>query len=325
MPMMKVLVVGYGSIGRRHVRNLARLDCIEEIIIYTKIKDNFIESGREKIRFIDASTISLSKACENFKVKFAIIANQTYKHIDTAILLAEKGIDLFIEKPLFNNFEKADILEKNVKTMRIKIFLAYNLRFLPAIQYVKKQLSQKIIGDLYFARIEAGNYLPDWRANINYSESYSSKKELGGGVALDLSHEIDYMRYFFGEPLEWKTLKTKVSNLKIDSDDVFEGIYKYLNGFICNIHLDYLQRKPMRQIRVVGSKGHIICDLAQKWIEVDVGENKTRLTQENLFKTEDTYIDELQFFIKNMDLDKGSNTAIHDGIRSLKLLDDGNV
>jgi predicted dehydrogenase len=174
---MNVLVVGYGSIGRRHVLNLTKLDCIDEIVVYTKIKNDFDKSYGKRITFIDASILTLGDACKHPKIDFAIIANQTYKHIDTAINLAENGFDLFIEKPLSHNLEKIDILEKTARSKKIKIFIAYNLRFLPAIQYIKDQISQKTLGDLYYGRIEVGQYLPYWRKNINYQASYSANTE----------------------------------------------------------------------------------------------------------------------------------------------------
>jgi predicted dehydrogenase len=215
------------------------------------------------------------------------------------------------------------MLERIVRRKKSLVFLGYNLRFLPALQCVKAQLLRQTIGALYFAQIEMGQYLPTWRTNIAYSESYSSKREYGGGVALDLSHEVDYMRYLFGEPCLWKTLKTKVSDLKIDSDDVFAGIYKYKSGFICHIHLDYLQPEPKRQIRIVGSKGYIICDLIGKWIEVRSGRKKFRITKESFFRIEDTYIAELKLFLKNLKKHREVAISINDGINDLKLLEDG--
>lgn len=320
---VKALVVGYGSIGRRHVRNLAEFDCIDEIIVYTTIKTDFAGTGGKKITFIDASILPLSDACKNLKIDFAVIANQTYKHIDTAIILAEKRFDLFIEKPLSHSLEKIDILEDISRTGGIRIFLAYNMRFLPAINYIKDQLSRNAIGDLYFARIEAGSYLPEWRNNAHYTDSYSSKRECGGGVGLDLSHEVDYMRYLFGGPSSWKTSKSRVGNLAIDSDDVFEGMYKYRQGFICTIHLDYLQRTPKRRIHIAGSDGYIICDIAEKWIELCAGKNVARTTEEGFFRMEDTYIAEMRSFIENKNSGTGSDAAINDGIRVLRLLEDG--
>ena len=320
---MNVLVVGFGAIGRRHLLNLTKIDCIDEIIVYTSIKNNNNKDYEKKATFIDASTLALSDICKRQKIDFAIIANQTYKHIDTAIILAEKGVHLFIEKPLSHNSEKVDLLKEIVRKKQIKVFVAYNLRLLPAIQYIKDQLSQKLLGDLYFVKIEVGQYLPSWRSNVTYEDSYSSHIEYGGGVDLDLSHEVDYMRYLFGEPLQWKTLKSKASNLEINSCDIFEGIYKYHQGFICNVHMDYLQPKAKRKIRIVGSEGFIICDMMEKWMEVSVNKNENRMTEERLFKTEATYIEELENFIKNIKLNKEPDISINDGIKALQLLEDG--
>ena len=322
---MNVLIVGFGAIGRRHLLNLTKIDCIDEIIVYTSIKNNNDKDYEKKVTFIDASTLTLNDICKQQKIDFAIIANQTYKHIDTAIILAEKGVHLFIEKPLSHNLEKVDLLKEIVQKKQIKAFVAYNLRLLPAIQYIKDQLSQKLLGDLFFVKIEVGQYLPSWRSNIKYEDSYSSRVEYGGGVDLDLSHEVDYMRYLFGEPVQWKTLKSKASNLEINSCDIFEGIYKYQQGFICNVHMDYLQRKAKRKIQIVGSKGFIICDMIEKLMEVSANENEDRMTEEKLFKIEDTYIEELEHFIKNIKLKKEPDISINDGIKALQLLEDGHA
>lgn len=319
---MKALVVGYGSIGRRHIANLLKVDCIEEIIICTKIKDGFENTCEKKISFIDASILGLATVTDRYKVDFAIIANETYKHIDAAIILAEKGVHLFVEKPLSHNLEKVDLLKEIVRKNQIKAFVAYNLRYLPAIQYIKDRISQKVIGDLYFAQIEVGQYLPSWRPNVNYTNCYSSHKEYGGGVALDLSHEVDYMRFLFGEPFHWKTIKSKTSDLDINSEDIFEGIYKYEQGFVCHVHMDYLQLKANRRIRIVGNKGQIICDLINNWIDIQTTDHEIRLTEENFFKMEDTYKAELKHFIETIKANKAVDISIDDGRKALELLED---
>lgn len=319
---MKALVVGYGSIGRRHILNLSKLDSIEEILVYTKIKDGFENTCEKKIIFIDATILDLGAVTDRYKVDFAIIANETYKHIDAAINLAGKGVHLFVEKPLSHSLEKVDFLKEIVQKNQIKAFVAYNLRYLPAIQYLKDQISQKVLDDLYFVQIEVGQYLPSWRTNVNYTDSYSANAKYGGGVALDLSHEVDYMRFLFGEPYLWKTIKSKASELNINSEDIFEGIYKYEQGFMCHVHMDYLQRKAKRKIRIVGSQGEIVCDFIEKRIEIHSSEHEIRLTEEILFKLEDTYKAELQHFIETLESNKAAAISIDDGIKALRLLED---
>ena len=319
---MNVLVVGYGSIGKRHIRNLLNLASVKEINVYTKIKDGLDDASKQKVTFIDASINDLASVTDQYKFDFAIIANETYKHIDTAIILAQRGIHLFIEKPLTHNYEKVVLLEEIIGKNGIKVLIAYNLRYLPVIQYIKKQLSQEVLGNLYFAQIEVGQFLPSWRATVDYTDCYSSKSEYGGGVALDLSHEVDYMRFLFGEPAFWKTMKSKASNLAINCEDIFEGMYKYKKGFICHIHMDYLQLKAKRQIRIVGSQGQITCNLIDKWIDVVTTDHKTRLTDDYLFATEDTYKTELKRFIEAIKSDEAVDVSIDDGIKVLELLED---
>lgn len=315
---MKALVVGCGASGRRHISNLLQLKNIEGISVYTKNKECLKGlKGDGKINIINA--------LDNIEADFAIIANETYRHIDTALSLAAKGMDLFIEKPLSHNMNRMDELKKIAKREKIKIFIGYNLRYLGAIKYVKEALSQKIIGDLYFAKIEVGQFLPLWRPDRDYRNSYSASEAKGGGVALDLSHEIDYMRYLFGDPCTWKVLKARVSKLEIDSDDVFEGIYKYDNNFICNVHMDYLQKDKKREIRIVGSEGMLHGDLVGKSIRIIKGDKETVMNDRDMFDIDRTYMDELKHFIGAAEKDIIPDITLDDGINALKLLEDGNV
>lgn len=315
---MKVLVVGCGSIGKRHIRNLIELNIIKDILIFTKniqCLDNF--EDKKKIKMINS--------INDIKVDFAVISNETNKHMDTAILLADQGIPLFIEKPLSHSLDKVEILKNILERKKIKAFIAYNLRFLGAIECIEKQLSNKAIGDLYFAKIEVGQYLPSWRPDADYRLSYSASKGRGGGVSLDLSHEIDYMRHLFSDPCSWKVVKTRVSKLEIDSDDIFEGIYLFPNDFICNVHLDYLQTDKKREIRIVGSKGIIICDFIRKYIELTTNNGKTITDKKGMFDINRTYVDEMRHFIEVIKGDKEPKISLSDGIRALELLEDGNV
>jgi len=319
---MNVLVVGYGSIGKRHTRNLMELDCIDKITVYTKLRNDINKLNNDKIVFIDTTKIILNDLCNLQRFDFAIIANETYKHVDTAIKLAQQNVNLFIEKPLSHNIEKIDLLNAIVRENKIKVFVAYNLRFLGAIQFIKKQLKDNKIGKLYFAKIEAGQYLPSWRPDSDYKNSYSSRKNYGGGVALDLSHEIDYMRYLFGNPRTWHCIKKKVSDLEIDSDDLFEGVYEYADGLVCNVHMDYLQIDKKRNIRIIGSNGSIECDLIHKTIKMNIiGQNQFVVDDPKLFDINQTYIDELVSFIKSMKEGFEPLVGLDEGIQVIRLIE----
>ena len=314
---MKILVVGCGSIGRRHINNLVKRDDIESVFVYTKFQNclEVLDNTRGKIRIVED--------LGNIQAEFALICNETHKHVDTAILLAERGIDLFIEKPLSHNLEKLNKLKEIVRRRKIKLTVGYNLRFLGAIKYIKELLAEKIVGEPYFARLEVGQYLPQWRKGRDYRESYSASRTRGGGVALDLSHEIDYMRYLFGDPVRWKVIKTKVSELEIDSDDIFEGLYLYDNNFICSVHLDYLQRDKKRKIHIIGSRGSLDCDLVKKEIRITKEEGReSAITDSEYFNIDRTYIEEINHFIDSLKNDSSLEVTLDDGIRVLELLEE---
>lgn len=315
---MKVLVVGCGSIGKRHISNLLKLNDIKCIMIYTKNTD-CIKNFKKENKIEEVNSL------QSISANFAIIANETHKHLETAITLADKDIDLFIEKPLSHNLNNIETLASIAKKQDLKIFIAYNLRFLGALNYIKKQLSESIIGTPYFAKIEVGQYLPSWRTERDYSTSYSARKSKGGGVALDLSHEIDYMCYLFGMPISWKAVKAKVSDLKIDSDDIFEGLYSYENNFVCNVHMDYLQQIKKRDLRISGSKGTLICDFIKKYIKIIRDDGEVVIDDENLFDLNKTYMDELKHFIESVKNRNEPYISLEDGINVLRLLEDGSV
>tara|TARA_B100000315_G_scaffold127921_1_gene117641 strand:+ start:14043 stop:15071 length:1029 start_codon:yes stop_codon:yes gene_type:complete len=339
---MNVLVVGGGSIGQRHIANLLKLNNTEQIFVLTKNRNclnGFDCKNKDRVKLIDSLTNAsddpsalLPPGSSDAKFDFAIIANETHNHIETAINLARQGINLFIEKPLSHNLEKIDELKEIIREKKLKAFVGYNLRFLGALQYIKEQLTKKVIGKLFFSKIEVGHYLPAWKPDEDYRENYRTKKEKGGGVALDLSHEIDYMRFLFGDPAKWKIIKTKTSELEMDTDDLFEGIFEYKEGFICNVHMDFLQQIKKRKIKIIGSNGVINCDFIDECIKIVVidpatgGKKKEIKTDDkHLFNVPGTYLEEVNHFIKTIDKNVEPDITLNDGVKALMLLEDGFV
>ena len=200
------------------------------------------------------------------------------------------------------------------------------MRFLGAIRYLKESVAQGIIGDPYFGRIEVGYSLPLWRPDRDYRTLYSASSAKGGGVALDLSHEVDYMRYLFGQPRSWKVVRTKVSSLEIDTDDLFEGVYRFDNGFVCSVHMDYLQPHRRREIRILGSKGSIACDLTGSLLRTQAeGCEEVCVTDERMFDVPGTYVEEMRHFVASVKGVEEPCVTLDDGIEALKLLQDSHV
>jgi len=228
---LKVLIIGYGSIGKRHEEVLFSMKNIQKIDIVTQ------QTLVDKITYKNLEDISSLEEYDYF-----VIASPTYKHHQQLKYLESKLINklIFCEKPLFETQQQLQIVKN-------RVYIGYVLRFHPLLQKLKELIStEKVIN----ISVNCGQYLPTWRVGSDYKSSYSAKKEEGGGVLLDLSHEIDYVQWLFGKMDELKSYQLKVSDLEINSDDltIFIGITE--QGTIVNLSIDYINKITYRTILV---------------------------------------------------------------------------
>jgi predicted dehydrogenase len=256
----------------------------------------------------------------------AIVANSTDLHVATTRLLVAAGASVLVEKPIAA-FPGPDVdaLAAEADAAGAVVLVAYNLRLLGAFSRIAELMHDGTLGQRLFARIEVGQWLPDWRPNRPVTELYSASLERGGGVALDLSHEVDYMLMLFGEPTGWDVRASQTGALGIDSPDVFDGIYSFDDGFSCTVHMDYLERIPRRRIRIVGSEGVAECDVVAGALAVTHGGSIEVDEDPALFDVPGTYIAELeQFFsaIAARSADGAVLPSLDDARRVLDLLSD---
>lgn len=246
---MNYLIIGYGSIGKRHADILKQLGC--NVCLLTK----------QKIDQFKCFT-HLEEALDQNVFDYIIVANPTYLHYQTLIDLIRydyRGIVL-VEKPLF---DQNQILPSN----RIsKIFVAYNLRFHELLTQVRRLLQDdKII--TFSAYV--GQYLPMWRKDSDYRECYSAKKEYGGGVLRDLSHELDYSLWLCGPCLKVTAIGGRFSELEIDSDDVYSILMTCKACSLVHLHMNYLDRTIRREIIINTSKNTIHIDFVNGILSLD--------------------------------------------------------
>lgn len=297
----KVIVIGYGSIGKVHVKNLVSLGITPCVVT------SYPETGD------DINFVSTLDACGDYD--YAIICTETANHLKdfTTIASKTKCKSVLIEKPLASTLEEAvkikDIASKN----NIKVNVAYDMRFLKVFNLVKEAI-KKYSEEFRIVKIEVGQFLPEWRPYKSYKESYSSHRNRGGGVDLDLSHEIDYMLWLFGFPKEVIfTFRDNVSKLTIDSPDYFKGIYRY-PGFIADVEMDYI-RKLSRRLTILGENNNILeVDFIQKTAKLK-GKD---LTDTDLFNYNDGFLVEVREFL-NLN-DQKRICSIAEGMEVLKLL-----
>lgn len=301
---MKVLIVGLGSIARKHINALKLIDSNYEIIALRSKKD---ASPEESI----TNVFSIQEAKE-LDYEFIIIATPTFLHKKNIEELISFGKPLFIEKPLSNTLDIEGLLPI-ISNKNIFTYVACNLRFLDVITYVKKYyVNSKIM--INEVNCYCGSYLPDWRPNKDFRKNYSSDALRGGGVHLDLIHEVDYLYWFFGKPLETNKYFKNNSTLKIPAIDYANYILEYDN-FTASVILNYYRKDAKRTLEIVTETKTIFVDLLQNKI-YENGELVYKSSQKPI----DTYEEQLRFFISQIQSNKKQNfNSIEEAFEVLKI------
>jgi predicted dehydrogenase len=306
---MKFLIVGYGSIGKRHLYNLDILG-YKDVLVYDK-QPEVLEGIKRPYHDLDEALAESPDV--------AIIANPTAYHIPAALAAANIGTHLLIEKPVSHTLEGLKELLAVVREYDLVTMVAYSLRFFKGIIMIREILSRGTIGKPLYVHAEAGQYLPDWRPGSDYRKIYSACSDQGGGVTLDLSHELDYLLWLFGPVCHVSCVEGKVSNLDINVEDTTDILMEHENGVISAVHLDYLQRVPTRCCKVVGSEGTLIWDNSDG--AVRVFDTKQNQWQNYDYHTDrnDMYLDELQHFIQCVIEKEQTIIPLEAGIQVLQL------
>jgi len=315
---MKVFVIGYGSIGKRHIKILKQLtpDCEICVIRHKKqvIENNFDTNG--DLSLIKKIYYNLDVAILDGLPSFAIICSPSSFHLKTAFILANNNVDMLIEKPISNKIKDVKKLLELCERRNVKLEVGYMLRYAKSIKKIKSWLDNKFIGNICSVNVHFGDYLQNWRKSYDYSKDVSARKDLGGGVLLEISHEIDYLCWFFGKPVSVFCQMMKTSNLKIDVEDLVEAIIKfnYQNRIIlCSLHLDMFDKNNKRSCNIIGTNGSITWDglnYCANLQTAEICETEKDVDRNSLFNTE------LEFFINN-----NSKMIVNNGYLTLQVIE----
>tara|TARA_B110000977_G_C11090166_1_gene496437 strand:- start:2026 stop:2925 length:900 start_codon:yes stop_codon:yes gene_type:complete len=295
--MNKIVIIGYGSAGRRHARIINNN--------FKNIEINILTKQRVK-KFRSFKNLNEIK---KINPDYIIIASETIKHLNQLKYLEKnfKNKKILIEKPLFHK-------SNNLIFKRNNIFINYNLRFNPYIQKLKKFLDKKFIYDI---KLITNSYLPNWRKNISYKKNYSVDKSKGGGVILDLSHDIDIIMSLFNKvSINYVSFGRK-SNLTKNSED-----FLYLNARSnkVNISLDinYYSRNELRLIFVDGRNFSLNLDLKNNIFKLCVNNKIYKITKK--------YSQDFTFLKTHEAIISGKNSKllckIEDGKKVLRFIED---
>jgi predicted dehydrogenase len=328
---MKLLIVGLGAIGQRHVRNLRRIlgDRVELLAARSRGLTHVLS---------DAMTVEAADGlCEKYGIRAfsslddalthkpdaAFVCNPTSLHIETSLTAARAGCHLFIEKPLAHEYSRVEELAEVVERQGLVATVGYQFRFHPCLTTTYGLLRSGAIGRVLAVRAEAGEYLPGWHAYEDYRGTYAGSRKLGGGVLLTQIHEMDYLYWFFGLPRTVFSVGGHLSTLDIDAEDVASTLMQFERDgirFPVHLHQDYVQQPSTRKCEIVGDKGKILIDLLRPSVKLyDASGQLAQSNEFSDFQRAQMFMDETRHFLACIERHEAPAVTLRDGAQSLRM------
>ena len=295
------LIVGCGSIGQRHIRNLLSLGQ-KNIKIYD-VDKTLSKKISKKFNIVQV------KILEFKNINCTLICTPPSTHVDIANKALSVLSHVFIEKPLSNSLNDINNIVKIAKKKSLHIFVGYVFRFDYGLQKIEKLLAQNTIGKVISFDAYEGWYLPKWRTWQDHTKSYTGSKKLGGGIILDGSHELNYMLWLIGEIKQVFSYSNSIPSLKVKAEGIAEILLISKTNSIGRIHLDFINPKYNRHCEILGERGSIRWNFETKKIEIQkVGSSKFRTIKYGTDSNQ-MYVDEMKHVISCI-LGKKKNNLI---------------
>lgn len=312
---MRVLMVGTGSIGQRH---MASLRSLVPDIHFDVLREAGRGSGTDGLGEVDVVG-SLDEAVARHP-DFMVVASPSAMHLRPLLAAIDNDIPFYAEKPVVTSRPDLVVLEERARHGGMPINLVgCNLRFLPSLQALKSLIDEGRLGRLVRADFEAGQWLPDWRPTQDYRRGYSASRTQGGGVLLDLIHEIDAAHWLLGSFDHLAGFSTRASDLEIDSDDCASLLLARSGGPIVSVRLDYVSHRPVRRYTFVGDRATVTWDLrAQKMVISDVAGEYLLPHSPAAFDVSATYLAAMKEMLAAIAEGRATTQPLEEGLRALK-------
>jgi predicted dehydrogenase len=299
---VNILIIGLGSIAGKHIQAIHNLVPQANLYALRSSVNTTLVEGVTNIYRLDELKV---------KPDFVIISNPTNLHALAITQCIEMGVPLFIEKPLFDTLDNKEALVKQVLNARLLTYIACNLRFHPAIRFLKVQLHGKRINEV---NVYCGSYLPDWRPGRDFRTIYSANAHMGGGVHLDLIHEIDYCFWIFGQPQHTHAIRRNASHLDISATDYAHYSLTY-EKFVANITLNYFRKDTKRTVEVLSDDSTWVLDLSK----CEITDHKGNIIFKQDYKILDTYTDQMRYFLNHLKEKKEPMNGIAEAFNVLQI------
>jgi len=310
----QIAIIGLGSIGKRHLRLVKEIRPDIRIIL--------VRSGKgaswPEERLADVTVNTLSEAISN-GIDAAIVSTPAVFHVSQSMELIKSGIPTLIEKPLSHELSSAEKLRQIWLKEKTLILLGYTLRHAAATDFFYNKIKKDDLGTILSVTIRCESYLPNWRPDQDYRKTVSAKQNLGGGVLLELSHEIDYANWIFGPFKSVRSMLKNSETLDIDVEDMADIIFETHDKKTVNIHLDFCSQIPSRFCLVNTDKGRLKWDFLKGvilWTDIDGRSESWDFSEER----DEIYKNQLKHFFCCIEEECKEKVTINDGVSVLKLI-----
>jgi len=311
---MRFAILGCGSIGRRHLRNLSRLGDVD-LIAYDPVPS----AAANAVLDTSANIRRTLDEVWSERPDAVLITSTPDAHVPLAIDAALHGVHLFIEKPLSHNEAGLDKLKALAKSRGLVTMVGCNMRFHPGPATVWRMLQEGAIGRPLWARIEAGSYLPGWRPHQDYRSSYSADRSRGGGVLLDYIHEIDLALWYGGPASLAHALTLPAAEIGLEVDGMAELLLTHPSGQVSSVHINYVQPEYHRACRIAGTAGMLEWDWQRSSISLIHKQKRYEFSYPDGWELNDMYLGEMRHFVQCVAAGTPTICSIEDGAEPLSI------
>lgn len=320
---VKALVLGCGSIGIRHVQHLRMLG-VESIEVADPNR-SAREAVKQKFGIVAEEQ---PEAALSRRPDIVLVCTPAATHLPLVIGALEVGAHVFVEKPLSVNLEGVDALLQKVQSDGRIVQVGYQLRYHPAMVEAKRILDSGRLGKILTAHAEFGLFLERWWPGRDYRKSYMASDDLGGGLLLDVSHEIDLMVWFLGPVKEVTAYGEKLSHLQIPGFDALKAIMRMVDGTLLSLSMDCLQPTYTRSFSLVGEGTALRWDCPEGRADRSLGRLQLFDRDHEIFQTiplegnpEDSYLEELKAFLSAVENGQTPLVGVAQGIEVLRVVE----
>lgn len=316
MTDLRIAILGCGSIGRRHARNLTTLGQSDLVLFDPDPAARIALDGVPSAQFVE----TLEEIWRSHP-EVILVTSPSHLHVPQALEAARRGCDLFVEKPLSHDWNGVDELCSEIEKRGLVSMVGCNMRFHPGPARLKELLDEGAIGRVIAARIHTGSYLPEWRPGTDYRQSYSASSARGGGAILDCIHEIDLALWYFGPGSLAASATVPADTLDLDVEGLAEILIRHDSGVLSSVHLNFVQRDYQRECRIIGAAGTLSWTFQEPYA-IRHGESPKTARREPLpanWSVNDMYLDELRHFLGCVDRRSVSSYPVDQARAALRL------